>query len=74
MARIMPERLTERFPIGAFVEIDMADLGWLPGQVVEHAPPAVWVRTEDGRFWFVTNGRKIRKLQQNEDNDVHNVD
>ena len=70
----MPERLTERFSIGVLVEIDMADFGWQPGQVVQHAPPAVWVRTNDGRFWFVTNGRKIRLLQQKEDNDVHDVD
>lgn len=70
----MPERLTERFSIGALVEIEMTDWGWLPGQVVEHALPAVWVRTEDGHFWFVTNGRKIRQLQQNEDDDVHDVD
>lgn len=60
----MPERLTERFPIGAFVEIEIADFSWLPGQVVEHAPPAVWVRTDGSQFWFVTNGRKIRKLSR----------
>lgn len=70
----MPERLTERFPIGAFVEIEIANFGWLPGQVVEHTPPAVWVRTDGSQFWFVTNGRKIRKLQQNKDDDVHDVD
>jgi hypothetical protein len=70
----MPKRLTERFPTDAFVEIEIADCGWLPGQVVQHAPPAVWVRTDDGRFWFVTNGRKIRLWQPNKDDDVHNVD
>ncbi|MCB9422447.1 MAG: hypothetical protein H6667_21775 [Ardenticatenaceae bacterium] len=70
----MPKRLTERFPTGTVVEIEITDFGWLTGIVVKHAPPAVWVRTENGQYWFVTNGRKIRPLQQNEDDDVHDID
>ena len=70
----MPKRLTERFPIGAFVEIEIANFGWLSGQVVQHALPAVWVRTDGGQYWFVTNGRKIRQLQQNEDDDISDTD
>jgi hypothetical protein len=70
----MPKRLTERFSIGAYVEIEIADFGWQPGQVVQHAPPAVWVRTDAGHYLFVTNGRKIRQLQQNEDDDVYDTD
>lgn len=70
----MSKRLPERFPIGTFVEIEIANFGWWPGQVVEHEPPAVWVRTDASQFWFVTNGRKIRQLKQDEDNDVHDVD
>ncbi len=70
----MSKRLTERFPIGAFVEIEIANFGWLSGQVVQHALPAVWVRTECGQYWFVTNGRKIRHLQRDEDDDVRDID
>ena len=70
----MPKRLTERFPIGTFIEIEIADLGWLPGQVVQYAAPAVWVRMDDGQYLFVTNGRKIRKLQRVEEDDVHDID
>lgn len=70
----MPQRLTERFPIGTLVEIDMADWGWLAGQVVHHNSPAVWVRTENGQVWFVTNGRKIRHLPRDEDKHVHDID
>lgn len=69
----MPKRLTERFPIGSLVEIDTV-LGWLPGQVVQHALPAVWVRLGDGQYLFVTNGRKIRPLNQEKEDNVHDID
>jgi hypothetical protein len=69
----MPKRLTELFPIGSFVEIKTV-LGWLPGQVVQHTPPAVWVRLVDGRYLFVTNGRKIRPLNQEKEDNVHDID
>lgn len=70
----MPKRLTERFPTGTVVEIEIVDFGWLTGIVVQHESPAVWVRTEGGQYWFVTNGRKIRNLQRDEDDDVHDID
>ena len=70
----MPKRLTERFPIGTFVEIKIADFDWRSGQVVQHAPPAVWVRTDDGHYLFVTNGRNIRKLKIEKDDNVHDID
>jgi hypothetical protein len=70
----MPERLPERYPFGAFVEINLADYGWLPGHVVQHAQPAVWVKTEDGQMWFVTNGRKIRQSQPAKEEDVYDID
>ena len=33
---------------------------WVPGVVVRHDFPAVWVRTFDGREWYVTSGKRIR--------------
>ena len=62
----MAERLVERFPVGARVEIRFRDAqDWLPGIVIRHQHPAVWVRTEDGIEWFVTNGGRIRELETN---------
>lgn len=58
------ERLVERFAVGAPVEVSFDDrcgvATWVPGVVVRHAHPAVWVRTPDGREWFVTSGKRIR--------------
>ncbi len=59
----MARRLPQRFPIAQRVEIrfgDADDQGWMPAYVVRHQPPGIWVRTGDGREWFVTNGRRIR--------------
>jgi hypothetical protein len=58
----MPPRLVEAYPIGTSVEITFDGETWHRGDVVKHDHPAVWVQTEDGRLWFVTNGRKIRKI------------
>jgi hypothetical protein len=33
---------------------------WQPAVVVRREPPGVWVRTADGRAWFVTNTYRIR--------------
>jgi hypothetical protein len=57
----MAERLTERFALGEEVEILVADI-WRPGIVVAKEHPAIWVRTANGQPWFVTNGKRIRKL------------
>ena len=35
---------------------------WQPARLARHDPPGVWVQTMDGRFWFVTNTRRIRPL------------
>ena len=60
----MTERLTELYVVGTAVEIWLGEQIWLPGVVVAHQPPAVWVRTPSGRHWFVTNGRRIRPVGQ----------
>jgi hypothetical protein len=60
----MPPRLVEQFPVGAPVLVAFEDRcgtpAWVPGVVVRHARPAVWVRTADGREWYVTSGKRIR--------------
>jgi hypothetical protein len=56
----MAERLTEMYPLETAVEIWLNEQVWLSGVVVSHQHPAVWVKTEDGRSWFVTNRRRIR--------------
>jgi hypothetical protein len=59
----MPPRLTEQYRPGDAVEIylsDGEDETWQPAIVVLLQHPGVWVRTDDGRAWFVTNGRRIR--------------
>lgn len=60
----MARRLSERFHVGDQVEIGFQDregaLRWQPGIVVVHQPPGLWVETESGMRWFVTNGSRIR--------------
>jgi len=58
----MADRLVELYPLGEAVEILMGKDTWVPGLVAKHAHPAVWVQAIDGRFWFVTNRQRIRKL------------
>jgi hypothetical protein len=74
----MTQRLTERFAVGDWVEITFgdgrgdnrsdgrsggrSDGRWQPARLARHDPPGVWVQTMDGRFWFVTNTRRIRPL------------
>jgi hypothetical protein len=59
----MANRLTDSFRVGERVEIRFADdpeRRWWPGRVIRPAAPGLWVATEDGRQWFVTNSRRIR--------------
>lgn len=60
----MLQRLVEQYAVGAPVEVSFDDrcghATWVPGVVVRHDFPAVWVRTFDGREWFVTSGKRIR--------------
>lgn len=53
-------RLVDRHPVGSAVEIALHGQ-WLPGVVVQHDHPGLWVRLSSGdRAFFVTNGRHIR--------------
>lgn len=52
------------YPVGTAVAIFLADERWHEGVVVRHQPPAVWVRTGDGREWFVTNRQRIRNRDE----------
>ena len=53
------------YPVGTAVQIWPGEQIWLSGVVVGHQSPAVWVQTEDGRAWFVTNRRRIRLEKNN---------
>lgn len=60
----MPERLVDVYAVGDWVIISFKGSDrWLPGRVVMLDHPGVWVQTPDGRRWFVTNGRRIRKVE-----------
>lgn len=63
----MAKRLVDRFPLHGRVEILLPDEYWYPGQVIAHDHPGVWVRTDDGRAWFVTNSRRIRPEGESRD-------
>lgn len=56
----MTQRLVDRFQRGDRVEIAWEEETWMKGQVAGLEHPGVWVQTADGRFWFVTNTRRIR--------------
>ena len=60
----MARRLVESYQVGERVELLFSDGAveqWRTGRVVGLQHPAVWVQTDDdGRLWFVTNGRRIR--------------
>ncbi|HSM57730.1 MAG TPA: hypothetical protein VK879_16370 [Candidatus Sulfomarinibacteraceae bacterium] len=61
----MVRRLVDLYHPGDRVEIFIERAptqGWMPGQVTAHAFPGVWVQTDSGQRWFVTNRRRIRPL------------
>lgn len=60
---MVAQRLEALFPVGTAVQI-LQGQQWQSGQVVRHDQPAVWVRTDDGREWFVTNRQRIRFSKQ----------
>lgn len=61
----MVKRLVELYQPGDRVEITFGDQRWQPASVLKHDPPGAWVQTADGRSWFVTNGRRIRRANKN---------
>ena len=61
----MAKYLFEIYPLGCQVELYFEVIDrWLWGVVVDHASPAVWVQTADGRRWFVTNRTRIRLYEK----------
>ena len=57
----MAKRLADLYQPNDIVEIRFGDDDrWWLGLVRRHEPPGVWVQTQNGRLWFVTNGRRIR--------------
>jgi hypothetical protein len=44
------------------VEITFEGVRWIPAKIVRLQHPGAWVVTAGGALWFVTNGRRIRKL------------
>ena len=59
-----PRRLVEIYRVGDHVAIYFEDPvaeTWVAGRVIGLAHPGVWVQTEDGQAWFVTNSRRIRR-------------
>ena len=59
-------RIYERHTPGQPVEIrfSRAEKQWVAAVVVRPEPPGLWVRTADGREWFVTNTYRIRPAKE----------
>ncbi|MCB8986271.1 MAG: hypothetical protein H6661_00775 [Ardenticatenaceae bacterium] len=60
----MSERLVELYEVGEWVQISFGDKAWQRAQVRQLQHPGLWVQTADGRLWFVTNTRHIRKPEK----------
>lgn len=63
----MIKRLNERFKDREAVEIHLQTVDgarWTGGIIDGFSFPGVWVRTEDGTRWFVTNSRRIRSADR----------
>ncbi len=60
----MARRLVDVYRPGDRVEVFFSDETseeWRPAEIVALQHPGVWARTSDGKVWFVTNGRHVRK-------------
>ena len=61
----MPPRLVDQYAPGDTVVIRFrGSETWYSGFVRRHEHPGIWVQTDDGRLWFVTNTRNIRKHEE----------
>jgi hypothetical protein len=59
----MVKRLVDEYNVGDRVTISFqGDERWWPGRVIWLDHPGVWVQTPDGQVWFVTNARRIRRM------------
>ena len=59
----MPQRIHDQYVPDDQVEIHLIHLDrniWQAAVVLRAEPPGLWVQTEDGREWFVTNTYRIR--------------
>ena len=65
----MPKRITETYAVGEAVQVTFDGDFWLRGEIAAHEHPGVWVRLASGSMLFVTNLRRIRKL----DDDDHDL-
>ncbi|MBP6471882.1 MAG: hypothetical protein KBE23_10420 [Chloroflexi bacterium] len=57
----MAKRLVESYQVTELVEICFGKDVWLPATVRELQHPGIWAQTADGRLWFVTNTKHIRR-------------
>lgn len=60
------KRLIDLYDAGNVVQICFAHQDkerWHTATVLRHDPPGIWVQTNDGKAWFVTNTRHIRLAQ-----------
>lgn len=65
----MKKRLVEMYGVNEQVEIYLKTVhgeSWLPGRIVQHDNPGVWVEIVGGSHWFVTNRQRIRKAHSDE--------
>ena len=62
----MKKRLIEMYGVNDRVEIYLKTVSgedWIPGQVIRHDHPGIWVEISGGSQWFVTNRQRIRKAE-----------
>jgi hypothetical protein len=60
----MAKRLSELYRREDLVEVKFGEEFWVPARVIGFQHPGVWVSTDGGMPWFVTNGRRIRHVRQ----------
>lgn len=60
------QRLVEQYKLYEPVEICLRTVRgeeWKAGRIIQLDHPGVWVETTAGTHWFVTNSRRIRKVE-----------